>query len=1009
MKKLLLLSVILIFTLSTTNHAQTLWDKYQGNPVLELGTAGSWDALAAELGTVLYLDGTYHMYYAGFDGMNYRIGHATSTDGIDWNKDPANPVLDVGSPGSWDASLVYVPCIVHDGTTFHLFYDGALGWIENVGHATSTDGSTFTKDPANPVLTIGSAGSWDDTQVFPMSGSVIYENGTFKMWFGGGNSSNIWKVGYATSSNGTNWTKHSGNPVISPGPSGSWDDISVIPGTVYNDGSKYYMWYSGSSNENRWRSGLATSSDGIGWTKNPCCPVLDFGPMGAWDNYQAWDAAVIFDDAAGTFKMWYTGGGWNAGRMGYATGETQHLLRVPCDYLTIQEAINAASDGDTVLVDEGTYYENIRFKGKAITVASHFILDGDPDHIDNTIIDGSQASNPDSASCVSFIHGEDTTSILNGFTITGGGGTFNMTWQVRAGGGIFIRNSGAKIINNKIVYNQVEATVAGGAGIQALKDPTLAWVVIENNTISHNTSIAHGMSAFGGGMSVTMHARIINNIIEYNTCNNDVEGADGGGIEIERMPGSQQLDVTIANNTIRHNVLNGTNNGIGAGIMSLSCWADINNNLVAFNEANANDYSWGGGIYVWNSGNGALIHSNVFENNTCNADYAYGGGIIVRNSGLTTISDNEVNNNTVTGPEVAGAGGIWVSGPTDTVYILKNNIKDNVVNGNGIGAGCVLYETFTQPLRFSQNLVKGNISSNVSGGIFTFNSYNVSICNNVIQENEAEYEGGGMFLRYYPGDKSPFKFFDSDNNETRTFPESLTTCHPHIINNTIIDNTAKNGGAVYTDLEEEFPVFMNNIFWGNSGTNSYDEIYNPSGATLSISHCNIDTNEVDGPWDGKNNFHEDPMFLDPECHLAWMSKCIGTGTETLDVGDTTFCCPSEDFEGDPRPQCGAVDIGADETDIGLMIREGRMEKNLSLSPNPTAGKILVGYILENVADVNLRLITLNGNTLEDHSLGIEKPGENTITLNLSHLPDGVYLLRLQAGDVTETAKVILRK
>ncbi|HSG67596.1 MAG TPA: hypothetical protein VK994_02740, partial [Bacteroidales bacterium] len=848
MKKLLLMSVILVIALTTTTSAQTLWEKYQGNPVLELGPAGSWDAFAAELGTVLFLNGTYHMYYAGFDGVSYRIGHATSTDGINWAKDPLNPVLDVGPIGSWEESLVYVPCIVHDGTIFHLFYDGALGWAENVGHATSTDGSNFTKDPANPVLTIGSPGSWDDTQVFPMSGSVIYENNTFKMWFGGGNASNVWQVGYATSNDGTNWTKHSGNPVLSPGAAGSWDDYSVIPGTVYHDGSILYLWYSGCTEENRWRVGLATSSDGIIWEKNPCCPVLDFGPAGAWDSQQAWDAAIIFDNASGTFKMWYTGGGWNAGRMGYATGQSQNILRVPCDFPTIQEAIDAAANGDTVLVNDGTYFENIRFKGKAITVASHFILDGDPEHIDNTVIDGSQAVNPDSASCVMFINGEDTTSILNGFTVTGGKGTFNMTWQVRAGGGIFVCNSGAKITNNNIVYNQVEATVAGGAGIQVLKDPTVSWVVIKNNTISHNTSIAHGMSAFGGGMSVTMNARIINNVIEYNTCTNDGEGTDGGGIEIERMPGSQQLDITIANNTIRHNVLNGTNNGIGAGIMSLYCWADIHDNVVAYNEANANDVTYGGGIYIWSSVNGALIQSNIVENNFCNADHSYGGGIVVRNSGLTKIYDNEVNNNTVTGPEVAGAGGIWVGAPTDTVYLQGNNIKDNVMNGNGIGAGCVLYETFTQPVRFSKNLVKGNISSNISGGIFTFNSFNVSICNNVIQENEAENQGGGMFLRYYPGDKSPFKFFDSDDNKTRTFPKSLTTYHPHIINNTIINNTANNGGAVYTDLEEEFPVFMNNIFWGNSSSNNYDEIYNPSGATLSISYCNIDTNEVDGPW-----------------------------------------------------------------------------------------------------------------------------------------------------------------
>jgi hypothetical protein len=150
-----------------------------------------------------------------------------------------------------------------------------------------------------------------------------------------------------------------------------------------------------------------------------------------------------------------------------------NIIRVPQDQPTIQAGINAAGDGDVVLVDEGTYTENINFKGKAITVASHYIMNGDTSHINNTVIDGSQPSHPDSGSVVYFVSGEDTTSVLKGFTITGGTGTpaqWFPTWFPEiAGGGIFVGFSGAKIEKNKIINNNTTASgtiFATAAGIQ---------------------------------------------------------------------------------------------------------------------------------------------------------------------------------------------------------------------------------------------------------------------------------------------------------------------------------------------------------------------------------------------------------------------------------------------------------------------------------------------------------------------------------------------------------------
>ena len=81
------------------------------------------------------------------------------------------------------------------------------------------------------------------------------------------------------------------------------------------------------------------------------------------------------------------------------------FIEVPADFSTIQEAINVAVTGDTVLVASDTYLENINFRGKNIVVASFYILDGDTSFICTTIINGSTPTFTDTSSCVLFTNG----------------------------------------------------------------------------------------------------------------------------------------------------------------------------------------------------------------------------------------------------------------------------------------------------------------------------------------------------------------------------------------------------------------------------------------------------------------------------------------------------------------------------------------------------------------------------------------------------------------------------
>ena len=198
-------------------------------------------------------------------------------------------------------------------------------------------------------------------------------------------------------------------------------------------------------------------------------------------------------------------------------------------------------------MQDGTYLENINFNGKAITVASNYIVNGDTNHINNTIIDGSQPSNPDSGSVVYFISGEDTTSILCGFTITGGTGTYYpsgvLPVPIRIGGGILCFNSAATIKNNKIKYNSLEiglpdAFTMGGGIFCGPPIPGL-YTIIKKNIIYGNNILSTGSAsnwqlswAQGGGVALYTDGLVVNNEISTNQCKSIYGYSVGGGIRL---------------------------------------------------------------------------------------------------------------------------------------------------------------------------------------------------------------------------------------------------------------------------------------------------------------------------------------------------------------------------------------------------------------------------------------------------------------------------------------------
>jgi len=278
-------------------EAQTEWVDDPTEPVIGHPESGAWDQDRYPL-AVIVVDGVYHLYFNGQDeGASfphaYDIGHATSPDGIVWEMDPANPVLTRGAEGEWDDDSLWGVGLIHDASGFRMWYSGGDGAVYPVGYATSPDGSTWTKYTGNPIMDVGAPGSFDDLGVLPST--IIVRDELYEMWYLGsrdigGSGDWEWEIGYAESTDGFEWTRLT-EPVIE-------SDALLIAPLVLFDGSQYLMWYEvveGGGAEIY----HAVSKDGIEWTDYWANPVLvDQSRQYEYPN-------VLFNADTGGYEMWY--------------------------------------------------------------------------------------------------------------------------------------------------------------------------------------------------------------------------------------------------------------------------------------------------------------------------------------------------------------------------------------------------------------------------------------------------------------------------------------------------------------------------------------------------------------------------------------------------------------------------------------------------------------------------------------------------------------------------------
>jgi len=536
-------------------------------------------------------------------------------------------------------------------------------------------------------------------------------------------------------------------------------------------------------------------------------------------------------------------------------------IGVGYDYSTIQTAIDAAEESDTIIVAQGEYNEAINFKGKNITLTSI-----DPNTwniVENTIIRLYWADKNNSI--VTFSGQENENCILQGFTFSGGSASY--------GGGIDGNGTKATIRKCKVFDNS--SSIQGG-GLNNCDG------LIDNCEILSNTSYYRDGHAKGGGL-YGCDGIIKNCVIANNGAGDHGYPGEGGGL---CSCNGQIIECTIINNSAigngggLHNCsaiisdcsIKGNDAGFyeipGSGGGLYNCNADINNCTIENNIA----LDKGGGLYGCN---GIITGCTIKENKSTNDS---GGGLA---NCMGTIEDCTIQGNTSP---------LWhAGGAIDCNSFINCIIKENSARGYGGG----LYKC----KEIDRCIISGNSSEIFPGGGLSDCN---SVTNSIISGNKAGGSGAGLYdcneiinctiVGNYSLKKAGALYLKNRNG---------------IIDNTIIwDNLALEGSQVLVECNEPNTALWNLSVDYSDIQGGQNSIMVAAGSILKWEPNNIDTYPMfvqPGSWTIQNKWNCG------DYHLLHNSLCIDAGDPNRNYTD------QNDIDGDARLIGQFVDMGADET------------------------------------------------------------------------------------------------
>ncbi len=275
-------------------------------------------------------------------------------------------------------------------------------------------------------------------------------------------------------------------------------------------------------------------------------------------------------------------------------------IHVPEDKATIQAGIDSAAIGDSVLVQPGTYLENLNFNGKSIVVGSLFLATGDTSYISQTIIDGNNGT------VVTFENGEDSMAVLCGFTLTKTGiygfpgsgiacrggaprlmnlviqGIMNADWEF-AGGGVFCESGASPQLNDVTITGN--RSILGGGICCINSDLTLVNVNISDNSAYGLPEDIYVPCGLGGGIYCDSSDVVMNNVLLKNNY-----ARKGGGIRLLDT-NLEMEDVVITRNSAVY-----ARGSAGGGIDCQGSDLNLTNVTISYNYGDQ-----GGGIYRYDS------------------------------------------------------------------------------------------------------------------------------------------------------------------------------------------------------------------------------------------------------------------------------------------------------------------------------------------------------------------------------------------------------------------------